>query len=134
MRGAWAGVLLGFALASRPTAAASQDPFALGESTARPGLDSILVAAILKPTWKGYRLGSYGGRLFADLKVAGRPVTAAGKWGVNAFLAGTAVKDPMPAAVSSGHAGAGVALSGYFNGGDGAIRLSAEAFRLSTDD
>ena len=102
MRSAW-GILLGFALASHPTAATAQpDPFARGESTARPGLDSILVAAILKPTWKGYRLGSYGGRLFADLKIAGRPVSAAGKWGVNAFLAGTAVNDPMPATVSSG--------------------------------
>ena len=135
MRRASGGILLGFALLSAPSAAtAQQDPFARGESTARPGLDSILVAAILKPTWKGYRLGSYGGRLFADLKVAGRPVTAAGKWGLNAFLAGTAVTDPMPATVSSGHAGAGAALSRYFSGGDGAIRLSAEWYRLSTDD
>lgn len=134
MRGAWAGVLLGFALASHPTKAASQqDPFERGEATARAGLDSILVAAILKPTWKGYRLGSHGGRFFADLKLAGRPVSGAGRVGISAFLAGTAVKDPMPAAVSSGHAGAGIAVSGYFNGGDGAVRLSAETYRLSTE-
>ncbi len=134
MRGTW-GILLALALASHPTAATAQpDPFQRGESTAGPGLDSILVAAILKPTWKGYRLGSHGGRLFADLKIAGRPVSGAGKWGVNAFLAGTAVNDPMPATASSGHVGAGAVLSRYFNGGDGAIRVSAETYRLSTDD
>ncbi len=133
MRHAW-GILLGLVLASHPTAAAAQpDPFQRGESRADPGLDSILVAAVLKPTWKGYRLGAYGGRVFADFKLAGRPVSGAGDWGLNTFVAGTVVKDPRPAAVSSGHAGAGAALSRYFDGGEGAVRLSAEAFRLSTD-
>lgn len=134
MRSAW-GVLIGLVLASHPAAsAAQQDPFQRGESTARPGVDSILVAATLKPTWKGYRLGSHGGRFFADLKIAGRPVTAAGNWGLSAFLAGTAVNDPMPATVSRGHLGGGVALSRFFSGGDGAVRLSAETYRLSTED
>lgn len=134
MRSAWS-ILLAFVLASHPTAAtAQQDPFELGESTARAGLDSVLVATILKPTWKGYRLGSYGGRFLADFKIAGRPVSGAGRFGISAFLAGMAVKDPMPAAVSSGHAGAGAAFSVFFNGGDGAISFSAETNRLSTED
>ena len=131
---AW-GILLPFILASHPApSTAQQDPFQRGESRALPGLDSILVAATLKPTWKGYRLGSYGGRFFADLKIAGRPVTAAGNWGLSAFLAGTAVNDPMPATVSRGHLGGGVVLSRFFSGGDGAVRLSAETYRLSTED
>lgn len=130
---AW-GLVLGFILASHPAvSAAQQDPFRRGESRALPGLDSILVAATLKPTWKGYRLGAYGGRLFADIKIAGRPVTAAGNWGLSAFLAGTAVKDPLPATVSRGHWGGGLALSRFFSGGDGAVRLSAETYRLSTE-
>ena len=133
MRAAWT-ILLACVLSSHPAAStAQQDPFLRGDSRALPGLDSVLVAVTLKPTWKGYRLGSHGARFLADVKIAGRPVTAAGNWGANAFFAGTTVIDPMPASVSRGHLGAGVVLSRFFNGEDGAIRLSAEAYRLSRE-
>jgi hypothetical protein len=129
-----AAILLGAALAWSGVAAQEPDPFGRGPSTASIGIDSVLVVGGVHPAWRHLELGRFGASALVDVALAGRPVTAAGSWGLSASVGGTAVLRERPAAASSGHVEGGVLLAFHPDPGALAFVGSVSAYHLPSAD
>ena len=68
-------------LCSIPSVSRAQENiFEVPRAAAGAGVDSVVVAASVNPSWKGFLLGSWGPRVFVDYRLFDQHVTNAGDW------------------------------------------------------
>jgi hypothetical protein len=112
-------------------ALAQDDPFGGPRGGAwGPALDSVAVGADTRAVWRGFELGGPGIDAVIDVAIWGRPVTAAGDWGLSLRALGLLVPDAHPGAVIEDRVSADLDLVRRLGSRGATLHLVAGGYHL----
>jgi len=120
-----------------PTARASARQVDIGPHGGNswgPRLDSLSAGVATRGVWRGYDLGSPAVRGLVDFGIWGRPVTAAGDWGVSMLAQALVVPDPRASAASGGRLARTAAIARRLDSDRAVLSLVVEGYALPQDD
>lgn len=125
-----AALALGFVLP--PSQALGQaDPFGGPTRSAwGPALDSVSLGAGSRAVWRGFELGGPGMDAVVDIGLWGRPVIAAGDWGLSMRATGLLVPDPHPGAAMEDRVAVALDLARRLGTRGATLHLVADGFHL----